>query len=161
MKNKFIIFFLLVLSYNVYGQSVSLSTSAVTIGGGLTVNWSGFSGLVNVYVAQGSNNKWKEANTQGGSSGSQWIGTDATWGVRSDYRIYIELKSNTNIYSYSNYFSVTSLSPSVPSLTYPTNGAILNDNTPDLSWSANNASYFDVQIDNSSSFTSIDRENSS
>lgn len=161
MKNKFIIFFLLVLSYNVYGQSVSLSTSSVTLGGTVTVTWSGFSGTVNVCVYRGSETSpWQYATTTGTGSSSQNLVTIG-WDIRSDYYIRVELKSNINIYRTTGNFSVTSLPPSIPTLTYPTNGATLNDNTPDFAWTANNASYFDIQVASSSSFSSILRENTS
>jgi len=58
------------------------------------------------------------------------------------------------------YFQVVSPSPTVPQLTSPGNGATLNDATPDLAWTANNANYFHVQIDNNSNFNSPERENS-
>ena len=51
--------------------------------------------------------------------------------------------------------------PSTPTLTYPSNGATLNDSTPDLAWTqSGDFNYFHVQISTNSSFTSIVRENS-
>ncbi|MHB8834493.1 MAG: RHS repeat-associated core domain-containing protein [Candidatus Methylomirabilia bacterium] len=91
-------------------QSVSLSTNAVLQGGTVTVYWSGFSGGTNVYFYNGS--YWVEANTTGGGSGEQNL-VMTGYAVRADYRVRVELKANTSIDKYSEFFSVNNPSASV------------------------------------------------
>jgi len=88
--------------------SISLSKSSVTKGESLSVSWSGFSGNVNVAVYRGSNH-WVHSTTNSSSSGTNNLDTSATnitWEPRNDYRVKVELRSDTNIYIYSSYFEV-------------------------------------------------------
>ncbi|MDF1553741.1 MAG: hypothetical protein P1P84_11795, partial [Deferrisomatales bacterium] len=57
-------------------------------------------------------------------------------------------------------FTITAPQPPPPTLTTPSNGATLNDPTPDLFWAqSGSASYFHVQVSRNSSFTDIAAEN--
>ena len=86
--------------------SVTVSPNAVVKGGVVVrVNWSGFSGNVNVAVYKGSG-FWVHAVTNAAGTGYQDLDTTG-WELRSDYRVKIELRSNTSIYQYSSYFSVS------------------------------------------------------
>ncbi|MFZ4582137.1 MAG: hypothetical protein ACOYM7_05750 [Paludibacter sp.] len=69
MKSKILIGLIIFCSNNLFSQTVSLSTSAVTLGGTTTVTWSGFSGNVNIKVYKGTT-YWKDANANVSGSGS-------------------------------------------------------------------------------------------
>jgi RHS repeat-associated protein len=95
-----------------------------------------------------------------------WSAGTYTWGVRA-------IKPTPSGYNQSTYettigwgkyaptrtFSLIGQPPSIPLLKYPSNGVTLNDNTPDLTWTADNANYFHIQISNNSGFASIIQEN--
>jgi len=94
-------------------QTVSISTKAVFYGESLTVNWSGFSGPVNVILKNGSE-FIAYASTNVGGSGQQSlimtnqdIGTGYQLKVGTDYHVLVELRSNTNIKKESERFSVS------------------------------------------------------
>lgn len=84
--------------------SVSINKTQVAQGECLTVTWSGFGDATNIVVYKGDS-LWEYANTQGSYEGSQQICTNE-WECRSDYKIRVELKSNTTIYVDSQDFEV-------------------------------------------------------
>lgn len=63
------------------------------------------------------------------------------------------------VFAFTNYFDIAATPPSIPNLTYPSNGSTINDLTPDLSWTANNAVSFWGQVSTSPSFSTLAAEN--
>ena len=108
-------------------QSVSVSPNAVLEGESVVASWSGFGGNVNIEVWRGGS-FWVYAATDVSGSGNQTLNT-TSWQIRSDYRVKVVLRSNTNIYSYSNYFSVSDPSVSVSP------DAVLEGDDTQASWS--------------------------
>jgi len=149
--------------FSVNQPSVSVNLSSVQQGGIIVTNWSGFYGtassVVNIEVWKGSV-YWQSATTTGPGNGSQDLNTTG-WEIRGDYRVKAVLKANTNIYKFTNNFSVTSPPPppNPPTLTYPPNGAILTDLTPDLSWAEMTSFGFWGQVSTNSNFTTLTAEN--
>jgi len=90
--------------FSVSDPNVWLSTTSVTQGEAVRANWSNFSGNVNVALYKGSS-FWIHAVTNVAGTGYQDLDTTG-WELRSDYRVKVELRSNTSIYQYSNYFLV-------------------------------------------------------
>lgn len=94
-------------------QIVRISTKAVFYGESLTVNWSGFSGPVNVILKNGSEFiAYGSTNVAGNGQQSlkmtnQDIGTGYQLKVGTDYHVLVELRSNTTIKIESERFSVS------------------------------------------------------
>lgn len=114
MKSTFITLVIaLIAILGINAQTVSLSTKAVFYGESLTVNWSGFSGPVNVILENGSEFiAYASANVAGSGQQSlrmtnQDIGTGYQLKVGTDYHVLVELRSNTNIKKESERFSVS------------------------------------------------------
>ncbi len=135
----------------------NVSPTSVVQGNNTTASWSGFTSNVNVAVYRGGS-FWQYANTNTSGNGNQTLNTTG-WSIRSDYRIKVILRSNTNIYEYSNYFAVTSPPvPPAPSLYSPSNYAIRYNQTPhSFDWSTVNGYNVDeyrIYVDNNSGFGS-------
>ena len=94
MKNFFLTWSLFVSIC--LSQSLTVTPSSVPKGGTFLASWSGFSGNVNVRIYKGSN-LWVDASTNVSGSGSQNLVT-TDWEVRNDYKVRVELRSNTTIY---------------------------------------------------------------
>ena len=59
-------------------------------------------------------------------------------------------------------FTIDTQGPSAPTLSSPTNGSTITDNTPYFDWSdVNDASVYDLEVDNSSSFSNPEIDQSS
>jgi surface antigen len=130
-KISFLVFFIFLLStVFVNAQSVSISSSSVVIGATVTATWSGFTGNVNVAVYKGST-FWLYANTNLASSGS-WDLVTTGWEIRSDYKVRVELRSNTSIYSESGSLSVTAAVPLSVSLS---SNSVTVGNPVTVTWS--------------------------
>lgn len=89
--------------------SASVDKTTLTEGECLTLSWSGFGDTTNLAVYKGST-FWTYANTNAPYAGTQQICTSG-WEYRNDYKIRVELKSNTTIYVYSQIFAVLGPKP--------------------------------------------------
>ncbi len=122
---------------SVSSPSVSVSPTSVTEGQTTYVNWSGFSGNVNLEVWKGGT-FWLYANTNVSGSGSQALNTTG-WEIRSDYRVKVVLRDNVSVNEYSNYFVVTA-SPTLTLLS-PNGGESWEAGTTHtISWTSANVS---------------------
>ncbi len=99
------------VSFVLMGYSASVSPSAVVRGNTVTAYWSGFSGNVNVSVYKGST-FWVDSVVNVGGSGSQPLVTSG-WELRNDYRVKVTSRSNTSVYAWSGFFSVSNPSVSL------------------------------------------------
>lgn len=114
MKTKFTtLVFAFIAVFGLNAQTVSISTKALFYGESVTVNWSGFSGPVNVILKNG-NEFIAYASANVATSGHQTlrmtnqdIGTGYQLKVGTDYHVLVELRSNTNIKKESERFSVS------------------------------------------------------
>jgi murein DD-endopeptidase MepM/ murein hydrolase activator NlpD len=116
MKTKFYLIAILIVAMatqNLSGQTVQISTKAIFYGESLTVNWSGFSGPVNVTLKNG-NEFIAYAATNVAGSGKQTlrmtnedIGTGYQLQPGTEYYVLVELRSNTSIKKQSEKFSVS------------------------------------------------------
>lgn len=116
MKTKFYLIAILLVAMatqNLSGQTVQISTKAIFYGESLTVNWSGFSGPVNVTLKNG-NEFIAYAATNVAGSGKQTlrmtnedIGTGYQLQPGTEYYVLVELRSNTSIKKQSEKFSVS------------------------------------------------------
>lgn len=89
--------------------SASIDETELIQGECLTFTWSGFGDTCNIIVYKG-NNFWTYANTNASYQGTQEICTSG-WEIRDDYKIRVELKTNTTIYLYSQTFEVMGPKP--------------------------------------------------
>jgi murein DD-endopeptidase MepM/ murein hydrolase activator NlpD len=114
MKSTFTILAIAIIAvFGLNAQTVNISSKAVFYGESVTVNWSGFSGPVNVILKNGSE-FIAHASTNVAGSGQQTlrmtnqdIGTGYQLKVGTDYHVLVELRSNTNIKKESERFSVS------------------------------------------------------
>jgi murein DD-endopeptidase MepM/ murein hydrolase activator NlpD len=114
MKSTFTILAIAIIAvFGLNAQTVNISSKAVFYGESVTVNWSGFSGPVNVILKNGSEFiAYASANVAGSGQQTlrmtnQDIGTGYQLKVGTDYHVLVELRSNTNIKKESERFSVS------------------------------------------------------
>ena len=121
--------FLFVISNAAFSaESIMLSTNAVVRGKPVRVSWSGFSGNVNVAVYKG-NVFWVHAITDAPGSGFQDLYTEG-WDIRSDYKVKIELRADTNIKTISSLFSVSIAVNEAPAMIKPLTNELVEANVP-------------------------------
>lgn len=139
---------------SVSNPNVSLSSTSVVQGETVRVNWSGFDGNVNVAVYKGSS-FWVHSVINVAGTGYQDLDTTG-WELRSDYRIKVELRENTDVYEHSDYFAVSIPVPDPPSLISPSNYSIFkNPSTISFDWSSvDHAVEYELEIDEN--FTTSD-----
>ena len=127
MSTFFICVIFLISPSHLSAANVKLSQTAAVRGETIRVSWSGFSGNVNVAVYKGTS-LWVYAITNVAKSGYQDLDTTG-WELRSDYRVKIELRSNTAVFQYSSYFSVSE--PNV----FLSTTSVIQGETIRVSWS--------------------------
>ena len=94
-------------------QSVSISTKALFYGESINVNWTGFSGPVNVVLKHGGDIiAYASTNVAGSGQQSirmtnQDVGTGYQLKVGNDYHVLVELRSNTLLKKESERFSLS------------------------------------------------------
>lgn len=108
-RARIFLFFLLLFSLSfsarcACAQSAWLSTNAVLEGGTVVVYWSGFGGNVNLKFYKGST-FMGYANTNAPGVGDQDF-VMSGYAVGSDYRVRVELRSDTGVYRDTGFFSV-------------------------------------------------------
>ncbi|MCH7652095.1 MAG: hypothetical protein IIB14_00335 [Chloroflexi bacterium] len=125
----------------------------------ITWNSASVSGNVHIQWYKGGispSNALQNVTGSTANDGSYSTTVPTSFAAGNDYKIGISDVNTGAIFDFSNnFFTIQSPTPPPPTLTYPPNGVTLNDDTPDLAWSAGGSvNYFQVQIDDNSNFSS-------